>query len=236
MKKDKLILALDVDNLKKAEELIEMLYPTVRIFKIGNQLFTAAGTKAIELVHKRKAEVFLDLKFHDIPNTVANTARVVAGLGVFMFNLHTSGGLLMMQKAKEACEEESKKLKTRRPLILGVTVLTSLTQSDLLFLGMANRSLQEEVLFLAKLAQKAGLDGVICSAHELKTVRQEVGKDFVLLCPGVRPQGEAKQDQQRVLTPREAVQDGADFLVVGRPITQAADPLKAAKEILAEMK
>jgi len=231
----RLVLALDVDDLKKAEELVDELSDYIGTFKIGNQLFTAEGTKVVNMINERGGKVFLDLKFHDIPNTVARAAEVATKLGVYIFNVHTSGGYEMMKAAAEASEKISLALGVRKPLILGVTLLTSINQEILeKDLGIKRR-LEEQVVHLAKLAKAAGLDGVVASSWEIKEIRKACGKDFIILTPGIRPAGKSFDDQKRIMTPGEAIKLGADFLVIGRPIRNAANPVEAAKEILREM-
>lgn len=233
--KERLVLALDVDDLKKAEELVNKLSDYVGVFKIGSQLFTAEGTKVVNMVNERGGKVFLDLKFHDIPNTVARAAEVVAKLGVYIFTIHTSGGYKMMKAAAEATAKISKTLGIRKPLILGVTLLTSINQEILEKEIGIKKKLKEQVVALAKLAQAADLDGVVASPHEIKEIRAACGDDFIILTPGIRPADESLDDQKRVMTPREALSRGADFLVVGRPIRNATNPVEAAKKILREM-
>ena len=233
--KERLVFALDVDDFKKAEELVEKLGDYVGVFKVGNQLFTAEGAKVVNMINKRGGKVFLDLKYHDIPNTVALAAEVATKLGVYVFNLHTSGGYEMMKAAVEASKEVSLNLGIRKPLILGVTLLTSINQEILeKDLGIKRR-LEEQVVHLAKLAKTAGLDGVVASSWEIKEIRKACGENFVILTPGIRPAGKSSDDQKRVMTPREAIKLGADFLVIGRPIRNASNPVEAAKEILNEM-
>ena len=233
--KERLVLALDVDDFKKAEELVSKLSDCVGVFKVGSQLFTAEGTKVINMVNERGGKVFLDLKFHDIPNTVARAAGVATKLGVFIFNVHTSGGYEMMKTAVEASKKNSLALGIRKPLILGVTLLTSINQEILeKEIGIKKR-LGEQVVHLAKLAKAAGLDGVVASSWEIKEIREACGEDFVILTPGIRPAGKSSDDQKRIMTPREAIKLGADFLVIGRPIRNASNPVEAAKEILREM-
>ena len=233
--KERLVFALDVDDFKKAEELVEKLSDYVGVFKVGNQLFTAEGAKVVNMINKRGGKVFLDLKYHDIPNTVALAAEVATKLGVYIFNLHTSGGYEMMKAAVEASKEVSLNLGIRKPLILGVTLLTSINQEILeKDLGIKRR-LEEQVVHLAKLAKTAGLDGVVASSWEIKEIRKACGENFVILTPGIRPAGKSSDDQKRIMTPREAIKLGADFLVIGRPIRNASNPVEAAKEILREM-
>ena len=233
--KERLVLALDVDNFKKAEELVGKLSDYVGVFKIGNQLFSAEGPKIINMINDRGSKVFLDLKFHDIPNTVARAAEIATKLGVYIFNVHTSGGYEMMRAAAEASEKISLALGVRKPLILGVTLLTSINQEILeKEIGIKKR-IEKQVVHLAKLAKTAGLDGVVASSWEIKEIRKACGENFVILTPGIRPAGKSFDDQKRVMTPREAIKLGADFLVIGRPIRNASNPVEAAKEILREM-
>jgi orotidine-5'-phosphate decarboxylase len=233
--RERLVLALDVDDFKKAEELVGKLSDYVGVFKIGSQLFTSEGGKVVNMVNDKGGKVFLDLKFHDIPNTVARAAEVATELGVYIFNVHTSGGYEMMKAAAEASKKTSLALGIKKPIILGVTLLTSINQKILeKEIGIKKR-LKEQVVHLAKLAKTAGLDGVVASPREIKEIRKACGEDFVILTPGIRPAGKSSDDQKRVMTPREAVKLGVDFLVIGRPIRNAANPVEAAKEILREM-
>ena len=224
---DRLIVALDVNTDKQAKCFVERFFPKVKIFKIGPILFTAYGPKVIEMVRKKGAEVFLDLKFYDIPNTVANAVRQATRLKVRMLTLHTSGGEEMLMAAAQAAREESAKLKIKKPLLLGITVLTSDKQS-------ANT--KNTVLERARLAKRSGLDGIVCSVHEARAVRKACGKDFVIVTPGIRPKNAQAGDQKRVATAKDAFLAGANYIVVGRPILDAADPLEAAKNIIKEMK
>jgi len=233
--KERLVLALDVNDFKKAEELVSKLSDYVGVFKVGSQLFTAEGTKVINMINERRGKVFLDLKFHDIPNTVARAAEVATKLGVYIFNVHTSGGYEMMKAAAEATAKISQELGIRKPIIVGVTLLTSINQEILeKEIGIKKR-LKDQVVHLAKLAKTAGLDGVVASSWEIKEIRKACGEDFVILTPGIRPTGKSSDDQKRVMTPREAIKLGSDFLVIGRPIRNASNPVEAAKEILREM-
>jgi orotidine-5'-phosphate decarboxylase len=233
--RDRLIVALDVDSLAQAERLAERLDGLVRRFKIGSQLFTAGGPAVVEAIQKRGAEVFLDLKFHDIPNTVAGAAREAARLGVFMFNVHASGGLAMMKAAADGAASAAKELSVRRPLAIAVTVLTSLDRAALhRELGVTS-SVEGHVLHLSELAREAGLDGTVASPVEIAAIRRSLGAAWVIVTPGVRPAGSAAGDQSRVATPGAAARAGAHYLVVGRPITGAPDPAAAAAAILEEM-
>ena len=233
--RDRLIVALDVDSQAQAERLAERLDGLVRRFKIGSQLFTAGGPAVVEAIQKRGAEVFLDLKFHDIPNTVAGAAREAARLGVFMFNVHASGGLAMMKAAADGAAAAAVELSVRRPLAIAVTVLTSLDRAALhRELGVTS-SVEGHVLRLSELAREAGLDGTVASPVEIAAIRRSLGAAWVIVTPGVRPAGSAAGDQSRVATPGAAAQAGAHYLVVGRPITGAPDPAAAAAAILAEI-
>jgi orotidine-5'-phosphate decarboxylase len=233
--RERLVLALDVNNFKKAEELVDKLTDYVGVFKIGNQLFTAEGNKVIKMVQEKGGKVFLDLKFHDIPNTVARAAEVVSKLGVYIFDIHTSGGYEMMKAAVEASKKLSFALGISKPLILGVTLLTSINQEILEKEIGIKKSLEEQVVHLAKLAKAAGLDGVVASPWEIKALRAACGEGFVILTPGIRLAGKSDDDQKRTMTPQEAIKLGADFIVIGRPITNATNPVKASQEILKEM-
>jgi len=233
--RDRLIVALDVETLAEAERLVDRLQGQVTRFKIGSQLFTAAGPPAVESVHKRGAEVFLDLKFHDIPNTVAGAAREAARLGVLMFNVHASGGHTMMAAAAKGAAAAAKELGVRRPIALAVTLLTSLDRAALgRELGVAT-SVEGHVLHLARMAAEAGLDGCVASPNEIAALRTTHGPAWVIVTPGVRPAGSAAGDQFRIATPRAAARAGAHYLVVGRPITGAPDPAAAAATILQEI-
>ncbi|MGH7375216.1 MAG: orotidine-5'-phosphate decarboxylase [Candidatus Rokuibacteriota bacterium] len=232
---DRLIVALDVETLAEAERLVDRLQGLVTRFKIGSQLFTAAGPAAVESVHKGGAEVFLDLKFHDIPNTVAGAAREAARMGVLMFNVHASGGRAMMRAAVDGAAGAAKELGGRRPLVLAVTVLTSLDRSALSQELAVAASVEGHVLHLAGMAAEAGLDGCVASPNEIAALRTNRGHGWVIVTPGVRPAGSATDDQSRIATPRAAVAAGAHYLVVGRPIIAAADPARAAEAVLREM-
>jgi orotidine-5'-phosphate decarboxylase len=232
---ERVIVALDVEGLAQAEALMDRLEGVITRYKIGNQLFTASGPAAVEAVQKRGAEVFLDLKFHDIPNTVAGAAREAARLGVFMFDVHASGGRAMMRAAAEGAASAAREFKVRRPLAIAVTVLTSLDRGTLQReLGVAV-SVEGHVLRLCDLAREAGLDGCVASPNEISAIRNGLGRDWVIVTPGVRPAGAALDDQSRVATPGDAARAGAHFLVVGRPITAAPDPARAAQAILADL-
>ena len=189
-------------------------------------MFTTLGTNFVKQLHNRKFDVFLDLKFHDIPNTVARAVRSAADLGVWMVDLHASGGLRMMEEAKKILEPYGKEA----PLLIGVTVLTSMEDLDLLQIGI-NASPMEQVIRLAHLTQRAGLDGVVCSPQEVEILRKNLGANFKLITPGIRPVGSEFGDQRRVMTPAAAIRSGSDYLVIGRPITQAANPAEELRVI-----
>ncbi|MDD5269912.1 MAG: orotidine-5'-phosphate decarboxylase [Candidatus Omnitrophica bacterium] len=231
---DKLIVALDTRTLDEAALMVKKLGTSVRVFKVGMGLFTAYGPDAVKMVHDKGAKVFLDLKFHDIPNTVAHAVRSAAKLGVFMMNIHAMGGSEMMSAASSAAAEAAAASPGNRPILLGVTVLTSMDQASIGEIGV-DRKIGEEVITLARLAKDAGLDGVVASPNETSLIRQNLGKDFVVVTPGIRPAGLEKGDQKRIMTPADAVKAGADYIVVGRPVIEAKDPVGAAKNIIKEM-
>jgi orotidine-5'-phosphate decarboxylase len=221
----RIIVPLDAPRLEDALALAARLDPKLCRVKIGKELFVAAGPEAVERVHERGFEVFLDLKFHDIPNTVAGACRSAAKLGVWMMNVHASGGEAMLRAAREAVESVA-----RPPLLIAVTILTSLAADDLERVGYAG-SVMENVERLARLTRACGLDGVVCSAQEAALVRQATGEDFTLVTPGIRLESDRKDDQVRVVTPREAVRLGANYLVIGRPITGSPDPAATLQSI-----
>lgn len=228
---EKLILALDVADHYQAIELVERFKDYIGIFKVGPELFISSGTKIIEDINKKGRKVFLDLKFHDIPNTVSKSAVIATKLGVHMFNVHTSGGLEMMRKCRDSVAEVCLKENLDRPKILGVTVLTSISKEVFLNELGIQHSLRTHVKNLAALALKAGLDGVIASAKEASMIRNLCGKGFLIVTPGIRPSWTPPDDQKRTMTPKEAIREGADYLVIGRGILQHADPLKALELI-----
>ena len=232
---DRLIVALDVDSLDRATGLVDALAGQVTRFKIGSQLFTAEGPRTVEAVRKRGGEVFLDLKFHDIPNTVEGAAREAVRLGVFMFNVHASGGRAMMSAAARGAADAARTLGVPKPLVIAVTVLTSLDRAALAGELHVASSVEGHVLHLCSLAREAGLDGSVASPNEIRAIRNAMGPRWAVVTPGVRPAGSEQHDQSRVATPRSAVAAGADYLVVGRPITGAPDPARAAAAILTEM-
>lgn len=226
----KVIVALDTSSLEVAKKLLKELDGIVNYYKIGFELFTAYGWEAVELVKKRKSQVFLDLKLHDIPNTVSKTAAVICEHEIDMFNVHTLGGLEMMKQVRKTVDERAKSGK--KPLVIGVTILTSHTPEDLSKDLGISRDLNAQVLHLAGLSKKAGLDGVVCSPLEIELIRKNAGADFKIVTPGIRGSKDAKGDQKRTFSAAEAVCAGADYLVIGRPITAAENPRKEAEAIL----
>lgn len=223
----KLIVALDFDNQNDALTLVEQLDAKECALKVGSELFTLLGASFVKQLVQRQFNVFLDLKFHDIPNTVARACSVAADMGVWMMNVHALGGMDMMLAAKQALEAYGKDA----PVLIAVTVLTSHKQEDLNSIGI-DKVLADEVINLAKLARDSGLDGVVSSAHEARLIKQACGSDFVNVTPGIRLPSNVKDDQTRIMTPKEAIQSGSDYLVVGRPITRAESPSKVVSEIL----
>lgn len=226
----RVIVALDVDTTSQAAALVGAIGDAAAAFKVGKQLFVAEGPAALAPIAQAGHDLFLDLKFHDIPNTVAGAVRSATRLGAWMVTVHAGGGAAMMRAAAEAAAAESTRLGVRRPLIVGVTVLTSLDGDALIALGI-DEPLADHVRRLARMAQAAGLDGVVASPHEIALVREACGPDFLIVTPGIRPGGSAQDDQARTLTPVDAVRAGASYLVVGRPITGAADARVAAEAI-----
>ncbi|HHY29834.1 MAG TPA: orotidine-5'-phosphate decarboxylase [Syntrophaceticus sp.] len=231
--KDRLIVALDVTEREKALELVEMLHDCCGMFKIGLEPFCIFGPTFVEEIQDRGGKVFLDLKFHDIPRTVAQAGRAAARLGVEMFNVHIAGGSEMMKAVVEAVREETAGKKQAK--ILGVTVLTSLGADELTRDLGIDRSPLEQVIFWAQEAKECGLSGVVASPREISAIREHCGRDFLIVTPGIRPAGFESGDQKRVSTPGDAVRSGVDYIVVGRPILQAQDPRQAALDIVREM-
>lgn len=225
MDNKRVIVALDVPDLAAAVALAARLDPRMCRVKVGKELFTAAGPAVVQAMQERGFEVFLDLKFHDIPNTVAGACRSAARLGVWMLNVHASGGEAMMRGAREAIEGVA-----RPPLLIAVTILTSLSSEDLARVGFTG-NVEENVERLARLTRACGLDGVVCSAQEAQALRQATGGDFLLVTPGIRLASDAKGDQARVVTPPEAVRLGSSYLVIGRSITNAPDPVATLEAI-----
>lgn len=230
----RLIFALDVDCFEDAEKWVKLLHRQVGLFKVGKQLFTRCGPEVVHMIRGEGGEVFLDLKYHDIPNTVAMAGVEACRLGVRMFNVHALGGREMMEKTVAEVDALYPRGSKERPLLLAVTILTSSTEETLRGIGI-DRPVSEMVPRLARLAQEAGMDGVVASPREVGLIRQACGGDFAVVTPGVRPGFASLDDQKRVTTPGEAIAAGADYLVIGRPIAAASDPVAAAEAILAEM-
>jgi orotidine-5'-phosphate decarboxylase len=224
--RDRLIIALDVDSASQAQQIVQAVGESASTFKVGKQLFTAEGPQIVRDLVSSGKKVFLDLKFHDIPNTVAAAVRQASALRVDMLTVHASGGSKMLNAAAEAAGNNV--------LVLAVTVLTSLADEDLSEIGVAG-NVQAQVLRLARLARASGIRGLVASAHEARELRRELGDDFAIVTPGVRPAGAAKGDQARVVTPADALRAGASHIVVGRPISEAPDPAQAVREILREL-
>ena len=229
MDNKRIVVALDVPEGPAALALAARLDPALCRVKVGKELFVSAGPAVVESLQRAGFEVFLDLKFHDIPNTVAAACKAAARLGVWMMNVHASGGAAMMQAAREAVPAGAK-----APLLIGVTVLTSLRDAELAAIGWSG-SAADNVMRLARLAHANGLDGVVCSAREASVLRESIGPGFVSVTPGIRPAGGEAGDQARVVTPEDAVRAGAHYLVVGRPVTQAADPAASLRAIAASI-
>ncbi|MGQ0577863.1 MAG: orotidine-5'-phosphate decarboxylase [Betaproteobacteria bacterium] len=225
----RIIVALDYAEAKSATALVDRLQPSACRLKIGKELFIAAGPDYVAMLVKRGFDIFLDLKFHDIPHTVAQACKAAAGLGVWMLNVHALGGRAMMQAARNAIGTAA-----RRPRLIAVTVLTSMEEEDLHQVGIDAAPL-DEALRLAALASDCGLDGVVCAAHEAGAIRSRLGEAFLRITPGIRLPEDAAGDQKRVMTPRQAVESGSSFLVIGRPVTRAAQPLEVLARINAEM-
>jgi orotidine-5'-phosphate decarboxylase len=230
----KIILALDVETFKEAEHFVKKLSSTIGIFKVGKQLFTHCGPTIIEMIHHHRGKVFLDLKFHDIPNTVARAVEEASKLNVFMLTIHALGGKKMMQEAVATSSTFARNSSLPAPLILAVTILTSLKPDDLKDIGI-NAPVEEAVSRLAILAKQAGVNGVVASARETHIIRAACGNDLIIVTPGIRPQGTSRDDQKRAATPHEALLAGSDYMVIGRPILEARDPLKVVQEIAEEL-
>ncbi len=230
--RNKIIFALDVDNINDIDRWAEILTNKIGMFKVGKELFTSVGPAAVRAVKQHGGEVFLDLKYHDIPNTVAQAMLAAGRLGVKLVNLHALGGPEMMEKASKAVHAEFGDIE--RPRLLAVTILTSSTRETLKAVGI-DYPVEQMVVRLAKLAKESGMDGVVASPLEIQAIRAACGSDFLIVTPGVRPSFAATDDQKRIMTPSEAVKAGADYLVIGRPIAKATDPRQAAEMIVDEI-
>jgi orotidine-5'-phosphate decarboxylase len=229
----KIIIALDTTDKKTALDLSRELYPVITTFKVGLQLFLAAGWQIVDELKSIGAEVFLDLKLHDIPSQVGNTCREIVKHEVSMFTLHLLGGVAMLKEAVKVVAQEAKEIKVRPPKLLGVTILTSLGEKELKQFGFGN-TLKNIVSNLVRIAQKSGLDGVIASPHEIRMIRKIVPETFLVVTPGIKLEGIALQDQVRIMSAREAIKQGASYVIVGRAITTALDPAKQLDKILAQ--
>jgi orotidine-5'-phosphate decarboxylase len=233
--KDRLIVALDMNSAKAAKDAVHALKDRVGAFKIGFELFVSEGPSIVEMVLNEGGKVFLDLKFHDIPNTVARAARSSVRMGATFFDVHASGGRAMMEKAAEAAADEAAELGVKPPVTLAVTILTSLTEKDLKNDLNICRNPEDQVVSLAVMAKGCGMRGVVSSPKEAAAIRKAVGTDFIIVTPGVRPSWASTDDQKRFTTPLEAVNAGADYLVIGRPILKAGNPAEAAARIIEEL-
>ncbi len=234
--KKRLVLALDVEKIEEAKDLVEKLSPYIGTFKVGLQLFCGFGLEIINYIKEKNANFFLDVKLHDIPNTVEKASYNIVKNGANFFNVHATGGIEMMKAAKKGAIEASEKFGHKKPIILAVTVLTSIS-NEILQNELENKCRTKDfVLKLARNAKLAGLDGVVASAQELPLIKKELGEDFIVLTPGIRPSWTAKDDQKRIATPANALKDGADYIVLGRAITKADDIIEAIKKVYEEIK
>lgn len=233
--KDRLIIALDVDTVDAALAVVDRLGDDISTYKVGFELFVSAGPEVVKRIHDRGKRVFLDLKYHDIPNTVAKAAVVATRMGVFLFNVHASGGLDMMQRTVASVNDVSAREGLPRPKIIAVTMLTSMTNEVLKNEIAIPHPVKTQVRTLALLTKQAGLDGVVASPHEITMIKEQCGREFLVVTPGIRPSWTPLDDQRRTATPREAIHDGADFIVMGRAILKAEDPARAIELISLEM-
>ncbi len=233
--KEKVIVALDVPTREEAMRLVDMLHDEVGAFKIGMQLYNSEGPDIVRDIQESGGKVFVDLKFHDIPNTVAQTTKVITGRRAFMFTVHAGGGHTMLETAGIAAKEMAEQLGVTKPLAIAVTVLTSISQQEFEEELGVKRPIEEQVVIWAKMAQAAGLDGVVASPKEIKAIRNACGNDFIIVTPGIRPVWAATNDQSRIMTPKQAVEAGSTYLVIGRPITAHENPVVAARMIVQEM-
>ncbi|HIC92152.1 MAG TPA: orotidine-5'-phosphate decarboxylase [Syntrophaceae bacterium] len=230
----KIIFALDVSEIEEAKRWVRLLKDHVGLFKVGSQLFTHVGPSIIDMIKQEGRDVFLDLKYHDTPYTVANACKEAVKLGVAMYDLHALGGLAMMRQAVSATDTKAREMGIVKPKVLAVTILTSMDKQDILDIGISHAP-EDAVLKLALLGKQAGVDGVVAAPQEVKMIRENCGQDFIIVTPGIRTIKDQKDDQKRTLTPDEALRMGADFMVIGRPIRHAKDPLKVIENILKDM-
>ena len=233
--KEKIVLALDVETFVEAKTLVDELSPYVGTFKVGLQLYTGFGNEIIDYIKNKNSNFFLDVKLMDIPNTVKKASENIVARGANFYNVHALGGLEMMKQSKEGALKAAQKTGKKPPIILAVTVLTSISQEVLNDEIEINKEVKTLAITLAKLAKKAGLDGVVASVHELKAIKEACGADFKVLCPGIRPSWSLKDDQKRIATPKIAIEDGADYLVIGRAVTAAQNRVEAMEKIYEEI-
>ncbi len=234
--KEKLVLALDVEDIKDAKNLVDELSEYIGTFKVGLQLFCGYGLEIIDYIKQKNSNFFLDVKLHDIPNTVEKASYNIIKNGATFFNVHATGGIDMMKAARKGADEAAEKYKRKKPVILAVTVLTSISQEILKNELSNNKSVEDFVIQLAKNAKLAGLDGVVASAKEIKSIKKELGDDFIVLTPGIRPSWSVVDDQKRIATPSSAIKDGADYIVLGRAVTKAQNRIEAIEKIYKEIK
>ncbi len=232
---EKIIIALDTSDFDRMRELVDLFGDRNVKFKIGKELFTAFPDKSLDYLKERGKDIFLDLKFHDIPNTVAKACRAAVGKGVFMFNVHSLGGFEMMKAALCEAEDEAVKLGIKRPFVIAVTILTSMSEEILKRDLKVEISLNDYVLHLCDMAKRAGLDGVVASAREVRIIKENIGEDFLVVTPGIRPEWAQSSDQKRVVTPKDAVDMGVDYMVIGRPVTASDNPCLAFERICDEI-
>ena len=232
---ERIIIAFDVENKCEALQLAEKLGDKARFVKIGSQLYTREGPSIVNELKSMGKRIFLDLKYHDIPNTVAKSAEAAVALGVDIFNIHVSGGMAMARACVESVNKASEKYGVKRPVVLGVTILTSFDENEIKNVWGFDCSITEQVERMALLAKESGLDGVVASPREIGMIREACGDDFIILTPGIRPQWASKDDQKRIMTPAEAIKTGSDYIVIGRPVTKAEKPQEAFSRILDEI-
>jgi len=232
---EKIAIALDVANFDSARSLLDQLQETAKLFKVGSQLFTSVGPAIIKEIKERGKNLFLDLKFYDIPNTVARASESATELGANIFNIHISGGMEMMKASAQSVKLKADKLEIKKPILLGVTILTSTDESEFQSIFSSTRDLRSQISYMAKLALECGLDGVVASPQEIKMIRELCGEGFVILTPGIRLESLSGDDQKRTLTPSEAFSEGADYIVIGRPIYQSPKPADTFNKILQQI-